>query len=91
MVTHDKEFKTDLTKLSDEELQKRRLRFVGGLFDGEKGSRDNVEKESLIQEIDIEREMRLKKNTERRSNIALLISVVSLFISIIALIIKYWL
>ncbi|MFZ2152743.1 MAG: hypothetical protein WAV41_01665 [Microgenomates group bacterium] len=88
MVVHDDKFKTDLTKLSDTELQQRRLGFVGGLYNGEKGSRDNVEKESLIQEIDIEREMRFKKNAEARSNWALLISIVSLLMSIGALFIK---
>lgn len=82
MVAHDEEFKIDLTKLTDKELQARRFKFVSGLYNGEKGSRDNVEKESLIQEIDIEREMRFKKNAENRSNWALLISVISLIISI---------
>lgn len=82
MVSHDSEFKKDLTKLSDKELQKRRLKFVSGLYDGDKSSRDNVEKESLIQEIDTEREMRFKKNAENRSNLALLISVISLLISL---------
>lgn len=82
MVAHDDEFQKDLTKLSDKELQERRLRFVSGLYNGEKGSRDNVEKESLIQEIDIEREMRFKKSAQTRSWWALLISVISLLISI---------
>lgn len=88
MVVHDNEFKVDLTILSDRELQKRRLKFVAGLYSGEKGSRDNVEKESLIQEIDTERELRFKKQAEIRSNWALLISVVSLLITLAALIIK---
>lgn len=91
MVAHDEEFQVDLTKLSDKELQQRRLKFVRGLYNGYKGSIDNEEKESLIKEIDIEREFRFKKNTENRSNWALLISVISLLISIAAIAIKYWL
>lgn len=82
MVAHEKEFKVDLTKLSDLELQKRRQRFTCGLYDGYKGSPDNFEKESLIKEIDIERELRFKRKAENRSNLALLISVISLLISI---------
>ena len=76
MVVYDNEFKVDLSKLTDKQLQKRRLKFVSGLYNGDKGSRDNIEKESLIQEIDVERELRFKKNTEKRSNIALLISII---------------
>ncbi len=91
MVAHDEEFKIDLTKLSDKELQQRRLKLVSGLYAGYKGSIDNVEKESLIKEIDIEKEIRFKKSAENRSNWALLISVISIFISIVALVIKYWL
>jgi len=82
MVAHDEEFKVDLTKFSDKELQERRSKFVSGLYNGQKGSQDNVEKESLIQEIDIERELRFKKKAQTRSNFALLISTVSLLISI---------
>jgi len=89
MVVHDEEFKVDLTKLPDKGLQERRLKFVGGLYNGEKGSRDNVEKESLVQEIDVERDIRFKRKAETRSNWALLISVISIFISIIALLINY--
>jgi hypothetical protein len=89
MVVHDKEFNVDLTLLSDEELKKKRLFLVKRLFNGDKGSRDNVEKEALIKEIDIEREMRFKKKAEERSNLALIISVCALFLSIISLIIKY--
>lgn len=88
MVAHDDEFKIDLTELSDKELQKRRLKFVSGLYNGDKGSRDNVEKESLIQEIDVERETRFKRNAETRSNLALLISLISLILSLAALFIK---
>ena len=88
MVAHDEEFIIDLTKLSDKELQARRLKFVSGLYSGDKGSRDNVEKESLIQEIDTEREMRFKKNAESRSNLALLISIVSILISIFSMFVK---
>lgn len=89
MVAHDKEFKVDLTKLSDKELQERRLKFVSGLYNGDKGSRDNVEKESLIQEIDVERDVRFKMETESRSNWALLISAISILISIITIFMKY--
>lgn len=89
MVAHDEEFKVDLTKYSDRQLQERRLKFVGGLYNGEKGSRDNVEKESLINEIDVEREIRFKRNAEIRSNWALLISSISILISIIAVLIKH--
>lgn len=88
MVAHDEEFKIDLTTLSDDELKERRLKFVGGLYDGYKGSVDNEEKESLIKEIDVEREFRFKKHTETRSNWALLLSVISLLISIFTLIMK---
>ncbi|MFH1601930.1 MAG: hypothetical protein ABIB61_03175 [Candidatus Shapirobacteria bacterium] len=88
MVAHDEEFKADLTKLSDRELQEQRLKFVSGLYNGEKGSRDNVEKEFLIQEIDIEREVRLKRKAEIRSTWAIIISLISIFISIIALLDK---
>lgn len=88
MVAHDEEFKIDLTKLSDQELQERRLKFVSGLYNGYKGSIDNEEKESLIKEIDAEREFRFKKNTENRSNWALLISVVSLLISVFTFLMK---
>lgn len=87
MVVHDEEFAVDLTKLSDKELQDRRLSFVKNLFNGEKGSRDNVEKEALIQEIDVEKEMRFKKKAEERSNIALIVSILALFISIISILI----
>ena len=91
MVAHDEEFKINLARLSDEELQQRRLKFVGGLYAGYKGSIDNVEKESLIKEIDIERETRFKRNADNRSKWALLISVISLVISITAIVIKFWL
>lgn len=84
MVAHDKEFEIDLTGLTDEELKQRRLKFVSGLYNGYKGSVDNEEKESLIREIDVEREFRFKKHTENRSNWALLISIVSLVISAFA-------
>lgn len=85
MVAHDEEFKIDLTKLTDKELQERRSKFVSGLYNGDKGSRDNVEKETLIQEIDVEREMRFKKDAETRSNWALFISIISLLLSIFSI------
>jgi hypothetical protein len=88
MVVHDSEFQVDLRKLSDNQLQDRRLKFVRGLYNGEKGSRDNVEKVSLIQEVDIERELRFKRKAEQRSNLALFISTISLGISIIALLLS---
>jgi len=88
MVVHDEEFKIDLTELSDKKLKKRRHSFVSQLFAGQKGSPDNVEKEALIKEIDIEIEMRFKKGTEKRSNIALIVSIVSLVISALLLIWK---
>jgi len=88
MVAHDSEFKVDLTELSDKELQTRRHRFVSGLFNGYAGSIDNVEKTALIQEIDVERERRYKKAAQNRSNLALIISVTSLAISVIVVILK---
>ena len=88
MVVHDGEFKVDLTELNDKELKQRRHNFVSGLFNGYKGRLDNVEKEALIKEIDIEIEMRFKKRAELRSNIALIISIVSLSISALLLIWK---
>lgn len=88
MVAIEDEFKIDLTKLSDKELQIRRLNFVSGLFDGEKGSRDNVKKEALIREIDIERELRFKSDAVKKSNWAILISIISLLISGVALYFK---
>jgi hypothetical protein len=88
MVAYDHEFKIDLTKLSDKRLQERRLNLVSGLFNGYDGSIDNIEKRALIQEIDIERERRYKRAAETRSNLALLISVTALGISIIVAIFK---
>jgi hypothetical protein len=88
MVIHDSKFQEDLTKFSDTELQKRRLGLVSGLFNGDKGSRDNVEKEALIQEIDVEREMRFKKAAQTRSHWALLLSAISICISVITILIS---
>ena len=88
MVVHDEKFNEDLTKFNDKELKQRRLELVSGLFNGDKGSRDNVEKEALIQEIDTERERRYKKAAQTHSNWALLISVVSVIASIIAVLIS---
>lgn len=89
MVAHDAEFKKDLTKLSDKELSEFRKTHVSNLFNGYKGSIDNVEREALIREADIEIEMRFKKKAETRSNIALLVSVIALILSLFSLLLKY--
>ena len=60
MVVHDNLFKKDFTKMNDRELAELRKKQVSHLFDGYKGSVDNVERERLIEEIDIERELRFK-------------------------------
>jgi len=90
MVVHDEEFSVDLTKLTDIELQARRLKFVKNLFNGDKGSRDNVEKESLINEIDLERERRYKLSTEKNSWWALIISIISILVAVGTFLMSYY-
>lgn len=90
MVVHDQEFAKDLTKLSDRELHDRRLHFVSSLFNGYDGSNDNVEKRELIREIDVERERRFKKNTEKNSWLALIISTIAILVSIGTFLLNYY-
>lgn len=90
MVARDAEFKVDLTKLSDDKLWERRKKFVGGLYDGEEGSRDNVEKKALIAEIDREFDRRHRKGDNKRANIALGLSILALLISLGGFLIEIW-
>lgn len=85
MVVHDNLFKKDFSIMSDRELLRFRKEQVENLFNGDKGSRDNVERETLIGIVDKEMEMRFKQKAERRSNFALLIAFISLFIAVISL------
>lgn len=82
MVVFDQLFKTDFENLSDRELLDFRKEQIENLYNGQKDSPANVERESLIEIADKEIEFRFKKKTEVRSNWALLISVISLFISL---------
>jgi hypothetical protein len=90
MVAHDEEFKTDLTKLSDEKLWARRQKFVSGLYNGFEGSQDNVEKKALIAEVDREFDRRYRKGDNKRSNIAIVISIIALLISLGGFLIELW-
>lgn len=89
MVVHDEKFKKDFGKMSDRQLLDFRKEQIQNLFNGEKGSRDNIEREALIQITEKEMEMRFKQKAEKRSNIALLIAIVSLFVTIISILINY--
>lgn len=82
MVVFDSLFKTDFEKMTDRELLDFRKIQIEGLFHGEKGSSNNVEREALMQIAEKEIEFRFKKKAEERSNVAIVVSVISLLISI---------
>jgi hypothetical protein len=81
MVVFDDLFKTDFEKMNDRDLLNFRKTQIENLFNGDKGSRAHAEREALIQIAEKEIEFRFKKKAEERSNIALLISTVSLLLS----------
>ncbi len=83
MVVHDESFKTDLTKMSDQDLLNWRQEWVGRLFAGYATSQDNEEKKALIELADKEFEKRFKKRAETVSIVALVVSVVSIMIAIL--------
>ena len=52
------------------------------LFAGQAGSQDNEERKAIIDLIDKELERRFKKRTETISIVAIIISIISFFISL---------
>lgn len=85
MVVHDEKFKKlseNLYKWSDKQLLEFRKEHVAHLFDGQADSPDNEERKALIELVDKELERRFKAKTEIISWIALVVSIISLFISL---------
>ena len=85
MVVLDEEFKylsENYLKMSGKELLELRKKHMRYLFAGQAGSQDNEERRAMIDLIDKELERRFKKRTETISIVAIIISIISFFISL---------
>jgi len=68
--------------MSEKELLELRKKHMCYLFAGQVGSQDNEERKAIIDLIDRELERRIKKRTETISILAIIISIISFFISL---------